>query len=85
MNDRMRQLEAERLALQTVEEAVETDLERFLLDPELGSETMDPLDVTEIKVVPREACKTPRPWWALGVWVFLRMKCRWLRGEDLNL
>ena len=31
------------------------------------------------------SCKTPRPFRALGVSVSLRMKYRWLRGEDLNL
>src|SRR5688572_10296602 len=75
MNDRMRQLEAERQALQKAEEALQApqavmihpklaelyrrrvaDLEKLLVDPELGSEAMDLIRsmITEIKVVPRE-------------------------------
>ena len=73
--DRMRQLEAERDALQKAEDAVEAppaiaihpnlaelyrrrvaDLEKLLLDPELGSEAMDLIRsmITGITVVPRE-------------------------------
>jgi site-specific DNA recombinase len=75
MNDRMRQLEAERQALQKAEEATEAppaivihpnlaelyrrrvaDLEKLLVDPELGSEAMDLIRsmITGITVVPRE-------------------------------